>query len=176
MVYRCECCKYTTDKKFNYEKHLLTVRHRLIEKNQQQLQTTQKQHVDLEKVATEFRCKYCDNKFRFKQSMYRHIKYTCSKNKDEDLKELVELLKKRIEQQEINIETQKQMLHKIIDGQSLLIDKLMRNVEIHGSFNTTNNIQHIQLATGDNPEDIYKRLVEIQNSYANSSESPETIL
>ena len=68
------------------------------------------------------------------------------------------------------------MLHKIIEEQSLLIDKLMRNVEIQGSFNTTNNIQHIQLATGHSPEEIYKRLVEIQNSYANSPESPETIL
>jgi hypothetical protein len=86
------------------------------------------------------------------------MKYTCTKNKEE-LKDWVDLLTKRIEQQETNIELQKQMLHKIIEDQSLLIDKLMRNVEIHGSFNTTNNIQNIHLVTGDNSE-LYNRLVE----------------
>jgi len=40
--------------------------------------------------------------------MYRHIKYTCTKNKDEDLKELVRLMNIQIEQQKNEIETQKQ--------------------------------------------------------------------
>jgi len=92
--------------------------------------------------------------------MYRHIKYTCTKNKEEDLKEWVELLKKRIEKHEMNFEIQKQMLHDIIDKQSFIIDKLMKNVEIQGSFNTTNNIENIHLNTGDKLEDLYKRLVE----------------
>jgi hypothetical protein len=62
--------------------------------------------------------------------MNRHIKYTCAKNKEEDLKECVELLQKRIEQQEIQFETHKQMLYKIIDNQSLLIDKLTQNIKL----------------------------------------------
>jgi hypothetical protein len=64
--------------------------------------------------------------------MYRHIKYTCTKNKDEDLKELVRLLNQRLEQQENKIESQ-----------SKQIEKLMGKLEIHGSFNT--NIQNINL-------------------------------
>jgi uncharacterized Zn-finger protein len=157
MVHRCECCKYTTDKRFNYEKHLSSERHRLIEKSQQnQLPTTQKQHIDnpkttieLEKVATEFTCKYCDQQFRFRQSMNRHIKYTCTKNKDEDLKELVRLMNIQMEQQKnefiSQLQTQKQEFSKKIDSQSKQIDKLMGKLEIHGSFNTTNNIQNINL-------------------------------
>jgi hypothetical protein len=33
MTHNCECCKYVTNKKFNYEKHLLSERHCLIEKS-----------------------------------------------------------------------------------------------------------------------------------------------
>ena len=28
-------------------------------------------------LGEEFRCKYCDKVFKYKQGMYRHIKYTC---------------------------------------------------------------------------------------------------
>jgi len=30
MEYNCECCKYSTSKRFNYEKHLLSKKHLLI--------------------------------------------------------------------------------------------------------------------------------------------------
>ena len=43
MTHICECCKYETNKKFNYEKHLLSERHTLIEKSFLiQQKTTQK--------------------------------------------------------------------------------------------------------------------------------------
>jgi len=189
MEYYCECCKYRTNKRFNYDKHLSSKKHCIADETyKKQPKTTfespKSQHLDIpkstqiaEKVATDFTCKYCDQQFRFKQSMYRHIKYTCTKNKDEISKEGVELLKKRIEQHEMNIEIQKQMLHDIIDKQSLIIDKLMKNVEIQGSFNTTNNIQNIHLDTGNKLEELYKRLVERhQDSYEKSTDSLETIL
>jgi hypothetical protein len=157
MEYSCECCKYTTTKRFNYDKHLSSKKHKIseehikshlkvnIESPQSQQLVTPKSTQKLEKVATDFTCKYCEQQFKFKQSMYRHIKYTCMKNKDEDLKELVRLLNQRIEQQETTIETQKQEFIKKIESQSKQIDKLMGKLEIHGSFNTTNNIQNINL-------------------------------
>jgi hypothetical protein len=66
--------------------------------------------------------------------MYRHIKYSCTKNKDEDLKELVRLLNLRIETQDRQIESQNKN-----------IEKLMGKLEIHGSFNTTNIQNNITL-------------------------------
>lgn len=152
MAYTCELCNYTTDKKFNYQKHLKCERHKLIEKSQQkEPPTTKKQQnknpettIEPEEVATDFTCKYCEKKFSFRQSMNRHIKYTCTKNKDEDLKELVRLLNQRLEQQETNMESQKQELTKKIESQAKQIEKLMGKLEIHGSFNTT-NIQNINL-------------------------------
>lgn len=146
MMYNCESCKYITDKRFNYEKHLTSQRHCLIQKSlQNQPETTQKQHSDnpkttqvAEKVANDFKCKYCEQTFRFRQSMNRHIKYTCTKNKDEDMKELVRLMN-------IQMEQQRQEFTKKIEAQSKQIEKLMSKLEIHGSFNTTNNIQNINL-------------------------------
>ena len=173
-IYTCELCNFSTPLKSNYTCHVSSKKHlrftqleetRRSSDNPEQPKTTQKQHlvnpettIELPKVATDFTCKYCERQFRFRQSMNRHIKYTCALK--DDLKQWVDLLKKRIEQQETNIKIQKQVLHEIIDKQSLLIDKLMKNVEIRDSFNTTNNIQNIHLNIGDNPEEVYKRLVE----------------
>jgi hypothetical protein len=72
--------------------------------------------------------------------MYHHIKYSCKKNTDEDLKELVRLLNIQLQQQHSLIETQAKQL----EAQNKRIDKLMGKLEISGSFNTT-NIQNIQL-------------------------------
>ena len=39
--------------------------------------------------------------------MYHHIKYTCKKNKDEDLKELVRLMNLQLQKKDREIEYQK---------------------------------------------------------------------
>ena len=148
MEYQCECCKYSTAKRFNYEKHLVSKKHIMVEENgrrQQEVipESPQKQPVDnipttkvAEKVASPFTCKYCEQKFKFKQSMYRHIKYTCTKNKDEDLRELVRLMN-------IQMEQQKQEFNKKIETQAKQIEKLMGKLEVGNTFNTAivNNIQ-----------------------------------
>ena len=71
--------------------------------------------------------------------MYRHIKYSCTKNKTEDLTELVRLMNLQIETQRNQIQNQT----KQIDTQHKQIEKLMGKLDIHGTFNTT--INHIQL-------------------------------
>ena len=148
MEYQCECCKYSTDKRFNYEKHLVSKKHIMVEENGRRQQVVipespQKQPVVIpetpqvaEKVASPFTCKYCEQKFKFKQSMYRHIKYTCTKNKDEDLRELVRLMN-------IQMEQQKQEFNKKIETQAKQIEKLMGKLEVGNTFNTAivNNIQ-----------------------------------
>ena len=115
MEYVCKCCEYKTTNISNYKKHLET-----------------KKHKDL--IKEPFFCKYCDKGFKFRQSMYRHIKYTCKKNNDEDLKELVRLLNQN------NKELEKQ-----VQVKNKQIEKLAGKLEIHGlngSFNTTTNIQN----------------------------------
>jgi hypothetical protein len=106
----------------------------------------------VEIVSHEFACKYCTQKFKFKQSMYRHIKYSCKKSKDEDLKELVRLMNLKIETEkkeremerkefQKQLEKQQKVFQKKILSQDKQIEKLMGKLEIHGSFNnnTINN-------------------------------------
>ena len=112
MEYVCKGCDYKTTNVANYKKHLETKKHKALK-------------------TDPFVCKYCDKGFSFKQSMYRHIKYTCTKNNDEDLKELVRLLNQ-----------DKKELEKQVLTQNKQIEKLVGKLEIHGSFNTTTNIQN----------------------------------
>ena len=144
-MYECELCKFSTHLKSNYSNHLSSKKHNIISQlkqpinnnkqpsdNPKQPSDNPKTTIEAEKNANGFTCKYCDQQFSFRQSMNRHIKYSCKKNKDEDLKELVRLLNQRLEQQENKIESQ-----------SKQIEKLMGKLEINGSFNT--NIQNINL-------------------------------
>ena len=147
VVYNCEACIFSTIIKQHYQRHLTTNKHLLTQKvnpkstlskpkvnpkgKKDNEHTTESS--DAITVQNKNICKYCDTLFSCKQSMYRHIKYTCHKNKDEDLKELVRLL---------NIKLEKQ--GKQIESQARQIEKLMGKLEINGSFNTT-NIQNITL-------------------------------
>ena len=118
MAFECKCCKYKTIYKTNFEKHLLTNKHK---KNNEIIDDKP------------FTCKYCSQKYKYKQSLSKHVKYSCTKNKDEDLKELVRLLNNQNKQLEIRL-----------DNQNKQIEKLMGKLEINNSFNTT-NIQNITL-------------------------------
>jgi len=151
MEYQCECCKYSTDKRFNYDKHLLSKKHKVVEANGQKHQIVKNDNINehsdnipttkvAEKDEPEFACKYCDKRFTFRQSMNRHIKYTCTKNKDEDLKELVRLMNIQMEQQKNDFLSQLQSQRQEFNKK---IEKLMGKLEVGNTFNTSivNNIQ-----------------------------------
>jgi len=146
MTFVCSCCSYNTNKRFNFDKHILSKKHKLLEESSKKLAKVSHSlakishsvaEVSHSTVATMFKCKYCDRGYRHKSSLSKHIKYSCTKNKDEDLTELVRLLNQQLEQQRQEFTTK-------IDAQSKQIEKLMGKLEIHGSFNTT-NIQNIHL-------------------------------
>lgn len=150
-IYHCDLCNFSTPLKSNYTSHLSTKKHISIS-NLKTINpmTTQKQQSDNPKTITheqtnDFTCKYCEQTFTFRQSMNRHIKYTCTKNKDEDLRKQVYLLKKQLEDHT-------QIFTKIIQDQNMQMDelsekleKLTYNLEINDSFNTTNHIQNIYM-------------------------------
>ncbi len=163
MEFICNCCNYRTKVKANYQKHLLSNKHRLKSVNDsitcvytKSISDTDKNiesHPKVNRKSTEsqpnaaaaYSCKYCDQCFKFKQSMYRHIKYSCTKNQDEDLKELVRLLNLQLDterKERENVQKQLQTQAKQLHTQAKQIEKLMGKLEIHGSFNnnTINNI------------------------------------
>lgn len=139
-IYHCELCQFTTHLKCNYATHVETKKHLshvALATTLKQQQVNPKTTTDTDKNPVSFSCKYCNQMFSFRQSMNRHIKYSCTQNKDEDLKELVRLMNAQLE-------TQRQEFTKKIDAQAKQIEKLMGKLEIHGSFNTT-HIQNINL-------------------------------
>jgi len=125
-VYHCDLCQFTTPLKSNYTAHVSSQKHVRFVQFRDRIQpevipeapqiqpevipeAPQIQPVDnvlttqAEKVA-EFVCKHCEQKFAFKQSMYRHIKNTCKKK--EDHSETIRLMK--IEMEKLNTELQNQ--------------------------------------------------------------------
>ena len=57
MEYKCECCLFSTKKKYNYDKHILSIKHKLLENKQI---VSQKLAKVSQKLATSFKCKYCE--------------------------------------------------------------------------------------------------------------------
>ena len=80
MAIRCECCNYTTYKKYNMDKHLTSKRHLSRVPVLEPDVPEKKEHV----------CKHCDKKFTFKQAMYRHMKTACKKTNDRILVDSVD--------------------------------------------------------------------------------------
>lgn len=150
MKFTCNCCKYETELKSNLDKHYNTKRHKSISSITEPIK---------------YECKYCGQNYKHRQSLSKHIKYSCMKNKDEDLKEFVRLLNVRLENQDKQIESQT----KQIETQSKQIEKLMGKLEITGSFNTTNIHNNITLLayektdTSHLTDDDYKKCIKKVN-------------
>lgn len=147
--YHCELCDFTTHLKNNYTCHLSSKKHVRSEQLKTITDAIQSKVPESKVIETvsEFKCKYCDKGFSLKQSMNRHINI-CSKNKNEDLRKQVYLLKKQIDEQEKMLDKQREILDeqekiftKMIDELSEKIENIKESVVINDSFN--NNIQNI---------------------------------
>ena len=141
--YNCDCCHFTTLLKSNYTNHMLTKKH--IRNSQIVSPKLAQISFPLAQISPMvYPCKYCDQPFKHKSSLSKHIKYSCTKNKTEDLTELVRLMNLQIETQRNEFQNVIKTQSRQIENQSRQIEKLMGKLEINGSFNTT-NIQNIQL-------------------------------
>ena len=138
--YYCECCNYNAKIKGNYNKHLKSQKH-LLKSTQSQQKVNNESTKSQQKVNNLYNlgkllfvCKYCDKDFTTKQAMYRHIKYTCKKNNDEDIKELVRLLNEQTKNKDKELcEMKKQN-----ENMQKQIDKLSNKLQIQ-NINTLSN-------------------------------------
>ena len=127
-MFECSHCKYTTNRKQNYVRHLKSKKHMsnlVLSQELSESYPAKIQDEDYESMATDidslpFVCKYCDKRFKYKSGVSRHIKYRCKLNNDEDLKELVRLLNDQNAsmQKQINQLTQKLQLSAGFSGNS----------------------------------------------------------
>ena len=154
MKHHCKCCNYFTNRNNDFQKHLKTKKH-LAKSNVSKMypnatkciQNVSKMYPKSQddKKSHLFKCKYCGKRYKYSQGLSKHIKYSCKKSKDEDMKELARLMNEIKEQNELK-DKEISILHKQIDK---LTNKLqIQNINNNTQNNTLNNIQnnfHIKL-------------------------------
>ena len=160
--YYCEYCNYDAKVKSSYDKHIKTKKHleciqnvskciQMYPKNDQMYpKCIHLKHSDIE---NKFKCKYCNKSYRYSQGLSKHIRYTCKKNKDEDLQELVKLMNEQLnEQKEVMKEIQDKMNNdlvireKEIEKRDKQITKLSQKLQINNNCNIIQNqYNNIQL-------------------------------
>ena len=168
MNYHCECCDISFNRKYDYSRHLTSKTHAKFAKISHGLAEISQKLAE----NTTFSCKYCNKGFKHKSSLSKHIKYSCKKNTDEDLKELVRLLNQQNQEMskqnhEIMDELKKkdEQINKVIQQNNKLqkqIDKLSNKLKINNIHNTQNNNNtinyNIQLLNHDQTD--YSHLTE----------------
>jgi vacuolar-type H+-ATPase subunit I/STV1 len=136
-VYHCKCCDYETHIKTHYTKHMKTKKHLNCIQNVSKNDNGSKDKG--------YHCKYCNKSYKYSQGLSKHIKYTCKKNKDEDLKELARLLNETNEEMSQLIKHKDNELSKM----QRQIDKLTQKLQIKnmasGNIINNNTIYNIQL-------------------------------
>jgi len=125
--YECKCCGFSSVLKTNYTTHLRTYKH--IRKTQVKpnalppVPVVQALPPPQPVSVHEIKCKKCNKHFKFKQSMYRHIKYTCKIPDPEPVpeigvKELFSLLKKQREEFNKKIDYQTKQIERLVGEKS----------------------------------------------------------
>ena len=116
MNYECKTCMFITNLRANYDRHVKTSKHTKLNPISTQIQQIEEPvSTKIQPKTNNFTCKYCDKEFGHMQSMYRHIKYSCKKNKDEDMKELIRLLNIQLQQKDQELKQKDKQISKLVD-------------------------------------------------------------
>ena len=144
ICFECKQCNYYTNRKANYERHVLSQKHKKTLKYSQNIAFTSKNIALFSQKTSKFMCKYCYKEYTHQSSLSKHIKYSCTKNKDEDLKELVRLMNLQLEKQRgqmLQKDKELQYHKEQNENQQKQIDKLMDKLQVPNITNIQNNIQ-----------------------------------
>jgi hypothetical protein len=75
LKYNCECCKYKCSNKFNFDKHLATLKHKKTEMMLKECQTNAER---MPKIVEKIAC-LCGKSYKFRQGLQKHKK-SCNYN------------------------------------------------------------------------------------------------
>ena len=102
MDYNCECCKYITKKRFNYDKHVLSNKHKLISGLTPTAIATK---------SAKMECNYCKQEYKNKIALGQHTNQCKMIN---ELTELVRTMNDRLDEQQKQMNEQKIKIEHII--------------------------------------------------------------
>ena len=120
----CELCDYTTSKKCNMDKHVMTSKHK---------KTTLDNDLVAESTNKTYTCENCEKKFNDRSGLWRHNK-KCLKNE--------EIKNKEIKNEEIkneDIEEMKEFMKYLMKENSEMKNMMMEVIK-NGTHNTNTNI------------------------------------
>ena len=88
LQFKCACCNYNTSIKSNFNKHLMTRKHKILSNDTKSIVTS---NVDLDVcVINEFKCDKCERSYKNRSGLWKHKKI-CDGN---DKEIIIDLLKK----------------------------------------------------------------------------------
>jgi hypothetical protein len=116
----CEYCDYTCSKKYNWERHILTAKHRKVTVgDEKRAKTSKNEQLFLSPDnQTRYFCEYCNNSFISRNGIWKH-KQKCKRD----------------------VTTDKEILLSLIKENSDLKNMMMKVIE-NGTHNTTNTNSH----------------------------------
>jgi len=140
--YYCICCNYDAKVKSSYDKHLKTNKHKnMSTKVSPMLGKISPMLAEVSPKSTicknTISCDYCGKIFKHRSSRSKHIKYTCKKNKDEDLKELARLLNENIKDKDIQMKKMEKQIEKLVNKLQI---QQVNNTNTNIQYNVNNNI------------------------------------
>lgn len=164
--YFCNCCNYDAKVKSSFDKHLKTKKHQNnVAKFSQNLAKISQNLAKISPNLAEnfhdsdkndpnhpqnfsefqdpskntskiFQCKYCDKNFKHHSSLSKHVKYTCKKNKDEDLKELARLLNETIKDKDSQLNKMQKHIERLTN--KLQMQNINNNITQYNLTNVNN--------------------------------------
>jgi hypothetical protein len=145
--FHCETCDYSCRNKFDYNKHLLTLKHKKNE-NGNQMETLEiangkKNAIKSQKSLEVYTCEFCSREYKNKSGLWKHNK-KCQEFKIESKVEAKtdqkdnEIIGKLI-QQNMDLVSQNQEFKQMMIEQNKTIIELANKTTIVNNNNTTNN-------------------------------------
>ena len=125
IIFRCNCCHYECSKKSDYEKHLLTSKHK----------TRTNSGILEQKVAENrrnFICKTCNKIYKARNSLWYHEKSCKELNKKEQNKSYDDFIVNS------DLPTDKQLIMMLIKDNNELKNIMLKVIE-NGTMNNSNN-------------------------------------
>lgn len=138
-IYECKKCKFITEIKTHYERHIKTKKHQMntgvIEQSKSIPKISIKYHSSITeqpKNSILYECDYCDTCFKHINNKYRHQKYNCKARKTQEM-----MLQNLEEKHRLELEQRDKTIENLLDKLDTAIKK------IGNTTNTTNNINNI---------------------------------